>query len=91
MMSKRNLRCSFCGKDENKVAKLVAGPSVYICDVCVAIATQIMKDSSPDATPPPGVKSSMWRRLVSRVRAFHGDAQVSAVGFEVPKRVSAAT
>jgi len=65
-MSKK-LRCSFCNKDESKVAKLVAGPGVYICDECVSIANQIMKDSSPDATPPPAVKTSIWRRLVRRV------------------------
>ncbi|MDQ6801788.1 MAG: hypothetical protein M3041_13220, partial [Acidobacteriota bacterium] len=28
---RRNLRCSFCGKSENDVEKLVAGPNVYIC------------------------------------------------------------
>jgi hypothetical protein len=32
------LACSFCGKDEADVEKLVAGPKVYICDECVAIA-----------------------------------------------------
>jgi ATP-dependent protease Clp ATPase subunit len=59
------LRCSFCSKDETKVAKLVAGPGVYICDECVAIATQIIKDSSSDANPPV-VKNSIWRRLARR-------------------------
>ncbi len=31
------LRCSFCGKDSKQVAKLIAGPSVFICDECVAL------------------------------------------------------
>jgi ATP-dependent Clp protease ATP-binding subunit ClpX len=31
----KRLCCSFCGKSEREVAKLVAGPSVYICDACV--------------------------------------------------------
>ena len=62
----KKLRCSFCMKDETKVAKLVAGPGVYICDECVSIANQIMKDSSCDASPPAQVKTSIWRRLVSR-------------------------
>jgi hypothetical protein len=66
----KKLRCSFCRKDETKVAKLVAGPGVYICDECVAIASQIMKDSSPDANPPPVVETSIWRKLVGR--AFSG-------------------
>jgi ATP-dependent Clp protease ATP-binding subunit ClpX len=42
------LHCSFCGKDENHVAKLVAGPHVYICDKCAAEALRIM-DASPGA------------------------------------------
>ncbi len=29
--------CSFCGKDHTRVAKLVAGPGVYICDACIAL------------------------------------------------------
>ena len=42
-MFKRKLRCSFCGKDEDHVAKLVAGPRVFICDECVAIASALMQ------------------------------------------------
>ncbi|MCJ8277486.1 MAG: hypothetical protein HRT44_00645, partial [Bdellovibrionales bacterium] len=29
------LRCSFCGKSQNEVKKLIAGPGVYICDECI--------------------------------------------------------
>jgi len=53
MFSHRKLHCSFCGKDEDQVAKLVAGPKVYICDACVDTARRIM-DESPDP-PPQGV------------------------------------
>ena len=49
MFGKRLLRCSFCGKDETQVSKLVAGPHVYICDACVTLARRIM-DESDDAT-----------------------------------------
>jgi ATP-dependent protease Clp ATPase subunit len=38
------LRCSFCKKTENQVAKLVAGPDVYICDECVAAARRLMRE-----------------------------------------------
>ena len=67
MLRRRGLRCSFCGKGEAEVLKLVAGPRVYICDVCVTTASRIMND--PDggrraaATPRPA-----WRRLLTRVR-----------------------
>ena len=36
--------CSFCGKTQAEVRKLVAGPAVYICDECVQIATQMLAD-----------------------------------------------
>ncbi len=38
------LYCSFCGKGQDEVRKLVAGPSVFICDECVHIANEIMAD-----------------------------------------------
>ncbi len=41
------LRCSFCGKDARDVLKLVAGPRVYICDQCVAMAAKIMATEKP--------------------------------------------
>lgn len=63
----KKLHCSFCGKDETKVAKLVAGPSVYICNECVEIANQIIKDSSLESDPPPAVQTSIWKRLPNRV------------------------
>ncbi|MFV1951152.1 MAG: ATP-dependent Clp protease ATP-binding subunit ClpX [Nitrospinota bacterium] len=36
------LRCSFCGKSQEKVNKLIAGPTVYICDECVDLCNEIM-------------------------------------------------
>ena len=45
MFLKNRLACSFCGKSAAEVAKLVAGPKVYICDACAATAIQIMRNS----------------------------------------------
>ena len=39
----RNLRCSFCGKTQENVKKLVAGPGVYICNECVDLCTSIIE------------------------------------------------
>jgi len=47
------LRCSFCGKDESQVKKLVAGAKAYICDECVAKADRIVKGSTDDTKTPP--------------------------------------
>ncbi len=68
MFKLRQLRCSFCRKGEREVSKLVAGPRVYICDACVAIARRIMEGGSPDACQPPAVKSPIWRKLLGRAR-----------------------
>ena len=45
----KEIRCSFCGKEQAEVKKIIAGPNVFICDECVGICNQILKsDSSPD-------------------------------------------
>ncbi len=38
------LYCSFCGKNQNKVRKLIAGPSVYICDECIGLCNDILEE-----------------------------------------------
>jgi ATP-dependent Clp protease ATP-binding subunit ClpX len=45
------LRCSFCGKSEDQVKKLVAGAKALICDECVAVAERIMKQAPDDPKP----------------------------------------
>jgi ATP-dependent Clp protease ATP-binding subunit ClpX len=54
------LYCSFCGKSQHEVRKLIAGPSVFICDECVDLCTDIIKEEnkgpllkSPEGVPPP--------------------------------------
>ena len=39
-----NIRCSFCGKPQDKVRKLIAGKGVYICDECVEVCTEIIEE-----------------------------------------------
>lgn len=41
----KQLRCSFCGKPQNQVNRLVAGPGVYICDECVSVCNEILKQN----------------------------------------------
>jgi ATP-dependent Clp protease ATP-binding subunit ClpX len=38
------LKCSFCGKSQNDVRKLIAGPTVYICDECVELCNDIIAE-----------------------------------------------
>jgi ClpX C4-type zinc finger len=58
MFATRKLSCSFCGKSAAEVAKLAAGPKVFICDVCAAYAHRIMSDPSVRTPPPPFSRSS---------------------------------
>ncbi|MBO9705373.1 MAG: ATP-dependent Clp protease ATP-binding subunit ClpX, partial [Arthrobacter sp.] len=54
------LKCSFCGKSQKQVRKLIAGPGVYICDECIELCNEIIeeelaevKDLGPMELPKP--------------------------------------
>ncbi len=48
--SEKTLYCSFCGKSQHEVKKLIAGPSVFICDECIDLCNDIIRDEIlPDA------------------------------------------
>ena len=42
--SNENLFCSFCGKSQKEVTKLIAGPAVYICDECIQLCGEIIEE-----------------------------------------------
>ena len=44
MAKEGNIRCSFCGKREGQIKRLVAGPGVYICNECVELCWDIIND-----------------------------------------------
>jgi hypothetical protein len=63
------LRCSFCNKTRDEVRKLIAGPTVYICDGCVQVCCDILADdhrlktgdkTSLGAEPSPGAQPKTW-------------------------------
>ena len=43
----KTLYCSFCGKSQHEVKKLIAGPSVFICDECIELCNDIIRDEAP--------------------------------------------
>ncbi|MDY3225345.1 MAG: ATP-dependent Clp protease ATP-binding subunit ClpX [Candidatus Faecousia sp.] len=80
-MAKNNeqppVRCSFCGKRENQVSRLIAGPGVYICSDCVAACNDLLHDEydlepagkpeAPDHLPTPmEMKSFMDRYIIGQ-------------------------
>ena len=44
-------RCSFCGKREEQVRKVISGPGVQICDACVAVCGEILRDGGLAGRP----------------------------------------
>jgi ATP-dependent Clp protease ATP-binding subunit ClpX len=46
--SEKTLHCSFCGKSQHEVKKLIAGPSVFVCDECIALCNDIIRDEVPN-------------------------------------------
>ena len=80
-MAKNNeqppIRCSFCGKRENQVSRLIAGPGVYICSDCVAACSELLRQeldtgsglNAPDKLPTPvEIKSFMDNYIVGQAR-----------------------
>ena len=44
----KSVKCSFCGKPQEMVKRIVAGPNAYICDECIAICNNIIEDENYD-------------------------------------------
>lgn len=57
----RELYCSFCGKSQEEVRKLIAGPSVYICDECISLCNDIISDDVKPAKQEPQVKDYLYK------------------------------
>jgi len=49
--TEKNLYCSFCGKSQHEVKKLIAGPSVFICDECIDLCNDIIRDEVAQGEP----------------------------------------
>jgi ATP-dependent Clp protease ATP-binding subunit ClpX len=70
------LRCSFCGKSQNEVKKLIAGPTVYICNECVDICNEIMVEeptpeplAQPRLPKPPEIKTFLDEYVIGQEEA----------------------
>src|SRR6202140_925211 len=70
---KNSLFCTFCGKSQYEVRKLIAGPTVFICDECIELCKDIMHEEnnsslvkSRDGIPTPKENSHGSRRLCDR-------------------------
>ena len=74
--SEKALYCSFCGKSQHEVKKLIAGPSVFICDECIELCNDIIRDELPgldavkaqgdDLPTPAQLKSNMDHYVIGQ-------------------------
>lgn len=65
MAESNKLQCSFCGKNDHEVKKLIAGPNVYICDECVNLCYSILDPSSDTKTPQKSSDKTESKELLS--------------------------
>ncbi|CAM5783065.1 ATP-dependent Clp protease ATP-binding subunit ClpX [Ottowia pentelensis] len=57
--SEKTLYCSFCGKSQHEVKKLIAGPSVFICDECIDLCNDIIREEVPEGAAEGQPKSDL--------------------------------
>jgi len=79
----RLLYCSFCGKSQHEVRKLIAGPSVFICDECVELCNDIIREEVPENT-----QATPHRRLPTP-HEIHKHLNEYVIGQEYAKKVLA--
>ena len=81
--SEKVLYCSFCGKSQHEVKKLIAGPSVFICDECIELCNDIIRDEVPvDSAEAKAAKSDL--PIPSEIKA---SLDQYVIGQEPAKRV----
>ena len=80
-MARDSIRCSFCGKKQEQVGRIIAGPNVYICNECVELCSSILRDEMhngvntqqlelPDTLPTPEqIKTYMDRYIIGQDEA----------------------
>ena len=64
---KRQLKCSFCGKNQEQVKRLIAGPNVYICDECVELCDEIIQEE---------IEEVSWRGSASLPKPKGNDGDI---------------
>lgn len=64
------LYCSFCGKSQHEVRKLIAGPSVFICDECVELCNDIIREEMQDQSPSSGTELPKPKEINGRLDEY---------------------
>jgi len=95
MSQDKHLRCSFCGKSKDAVRKFISGPSVYICNECIALCNEILsEDEEREVTEaitqvpsPREIKGTLDQYVIGQERAKKA---LSVAAYNHYKRINAA-
>lgn len=94
MSKDKNLKCSFCGKGQEEVRKLVAGPGVYICDECIDLCLEIVDEElaqqevfeAGEIPKPKEIKASLDQYIIGQDEA---KKTLAVAAYNHYKRISA--
>ena len=82
------LKCSFCGKSQNDVRKLIAGPTVYICDECIDLCNDIIAEDVDNeaqlegpTSPGSSLNAPTWCRVCQLPKPAEEVVAVPELGF----------
>jgi ATP-dependent protease Clp ATPase subunit len=71
-MPEPEMYCSFCGKSQHKVRTLIAGPKVFICNECVALCNEILREQS---TPRRWLRSLLGKKRAAGTRTLGSEKE----------------
>lgn len=82
----RNVRCSFCGKTQEQVEKLIAGPGVYICDECIELCMGIIDENADRNYKPSGKKVKLEEKVLPKPQDIKAKLDEYVVGQDEAKK-----
>ena len=77
----KSVKCSFCGRDGSEVTSMVAGPDVYICDICIKTSVDILKNNIAAFSSKPSGKTTLTPGML------HKNLDEYVIGQDLAKRV----
>ena len=86
--NKKMMRCSFCGKPQDRVARLIAGPGVCICNECVEICRAVLEDEEVPAPRPVRNEPQGEELNVPRPKEIKAFLDEYVIGQDAAKRLT---